>query len=128
LRRAKMGLNFFLLVASGGACGSVLRAAVGLMMKSFLPWPTLMVNVLGAFLIGFLVKFAENSTTPDSFKAFWVVGLCGGFTTFSAFGMDLIRLIEEGQWTTGFLYLGLNLFGTVFAIFLGFRVFSLVVQ
>ncbi len=87
-----------------------------------------MVNVLGAFLIGFLVKFAENSTTPDSFKAFWVVGLCGGFTTFSAFGMDLIRLIEEGQWTTGFLYLGLNLFGTVFAIFLGFRVFSLVVQ
>ena len=124
-----MGIKFFLLVAAGGSCGSVLRAFVGFLMKSFLPWPTLVVNLLGAFLIGLLVSFSENSITENStnaenFRAFWIVGICGGFTTFSTFGLDVMNFIKTGQWTHGFIYLSLNLFGTLLAIFLGFRLYS----
>lgn len=119
-----MGIKFFLLVAAGGSCGSVLRALIGFLMKSFLPWPTLVVNLLGAFLIGFLVRLSENQTNTESFRAFWIIGLCGGFTTFSTFGMDVMNFIKTGEWTHGFIYLSLNLFGTLLAIFLGFRVYS----
>lgn len=119
-----MGIKFFLLVAAGGSCGSVLRALIGFLMKSFLPWPTLVVNLLGAFLIGFLVRLSENQTNTESFRAFWIIGLCGGFTTFSTFGLDVMNFIKTGEWTHGFIYLSLNLFGTLLAIFLGFRVYS----
>ncbi len=119
-----MGIKFFLLVAAGGSCGSVLRAFVGFLMKSYLPWPTLVVNLLGAFLIGFLVRFCENSTNEETFRAFWIIGICGGFTTFSTFGMDVMNFIKSGQWTQGFIYLSLNVFGTLLAIFLGFRLYS----
>ena len=119
-----MGIKFFLLVAAGGSCGSVLRAFVGFLMKSYLPWPTLVVNLLVAFLIGFLVRFCENSTNEDTFRAFWIIGICGGFTTFSSFGMDVMNFIKSEQWTQGFIYLSLNVFGTLLAIFLGFRLYS----
>ena len=121
-----MGIKFFLLVAAGGSCGSVLRAGVGVLMKSFPPWPTLVVNLLGAFLIGLLARVSEISANTESFRAFWIIGLCGGFTTFSTFGMDLTNLIKNGHWVTGVLYLSLNFFGTLFAIYLGFRAFSLI--
>lgn len=119
-----MGFKFFLLVAAGGSCGSVLRALVGFLMKTYLPWPTLVVNLAGAFLIGFLVRFSENSTSEETFRAFWIVGVCGGFTTFSTFGLDVLNFIKSGQWTHGFIYLSLNVFGTLLAIFLGFRLYS----
>ncbi len=121
-----MGIKFLLLVAAGGSCGSVLRAVVGILMKSYLPWPTLVVNLLGAFLIGLLVRFSESSASAESFRAFWIVGLCGGFTTFSAFGMDMVDFIKTGHWTNGIIYLSLNFFGTLLAIVIGFRAFSLI--
>ena len=121
-----MGIKFLLLVAAGGSCGSVLRAVVGILMKSYLPWPTLVVNLLGAFLIGLLVRFSESSASAESFRAFWIVGLCGGFTTFSTFGMDMVNFIKTGHWTNGIIYLSLNFFGTLLAIVIGFRTFSLI--
>jgi CrcB protein len=121
-----MGIKFLLLVAAGGSCGSVLRAVVGVLMKSYLPWPTLVVNLLGAFLIGLLVRFSESSANAESFRAFWIIGLCGGFTTFSTFGMDMVNFIKTGHWTNGLIYLSLNFFGTLLAIFVGFRTFSLI--
>lgn len=121
-----MGIKFLLLVAAGGACGSVLRAGVGILLKSFVPWPTLVVNLLGAFLIGLLVKLWEGYGSEESFRAFWIIGLCGGFTTFSTFGMDLVDFLRAGYWTSGLIYLSLNFFGTLLAIFIGFRAFSLI--
>jgi fluoride exporter len=121
-----MGIKFLLLVAAGGSCGSVLRAVVGVLMKSYLHWPTLVVNLLGAFLIGLLVRFSESSANPESFRAFWIIGLCGGFTTFSTFGMDMVNFIKTGHWTNGLIYMSLNFFGTLLAIFVGFRTFSLI--
>ncbi len=81
-----------LLVALGGAAGSVLRhllsAAVGF------PWGTLMVNVIGSFTIGFLWVVLAGRLPGH---ALLVTGFLGGFTTFSAFSLDTLRLIEMGQ-------------------------------
>lgn len=74
-------------VALGGALGSVARAVVGMSLPSRFPWATLLINVVGSLLIGWLMARLgplENSTAA-SLRSLLVTGVCGGFTTFSAF-------------------------------------------
>jgi fluoride exporter len=119
-----MGLFGFLLIGLGGALGSILRGLISIVFCSLSPWPTLFVNVSGAFLIGLFVKLMENSSDPDLFKAFWIIGVCGGFTTFSTFGMEMIDMLKSSQWSMSFIYIFLNVFGSVLAIITAFRLFS----
>ena len=121
-----MDWKFFLLVAGGGAVGSFLRALLGYVLRLWLPWPTLLVNILGAFLIGFCLKHWEQNGESEIFRAFWIVGICGGFTTFSTFGLDALNFIKSAQWFHAFIYVGSNLLGTFLAIYLGFRFYALV--
>jgi CrcB protein len=87
------------LIALGGAIGSVLRylmvAAVGA------PWGTALVNVLGSFAIGVLFVLLDART---GWQLFLMTGLLGGFTTFSAFSLDTLKLIEAGQPLQAALY------------------------
>jgi CrcB protein len=80
------------LIALGGALGSVLRylmvAAIGA------PWGTVAVNALGSFAIGVAFVFLD---TRVGWQLFLMTGLLGGFTTFSAFSLDTLRLVEAGQ-------------------------------
>lgn len=119
-----MGFKFLLLVGLGGAIGSIGRASVSLLLQSFSPWPTVLVNVIGAFLIGFLVRAMEGLSEPDFFRAFWILGVCGGFTTFSAFGLDLVNLMKEEGFLSSFIYIALSLLGTIIGVYLGFRTFA----
>ena len=119
-----MGFQFLLLVGLGGAIGSMGRASVSLLLQSFSPWPTVLVNVIGAFLIGFLVRAMEGLSEPDFFRAFWILGVCGGFTTFSAFGLDLVNLMKEEGFLYSFIYIALSLLGTILGVYLGFRTFA----
>lgn len=88
------------MVAAGGALGSVLRylfvkIASGWLGPEF-PYGTLGVNVLGGLLAGALyVILAERITDAAEWRAFLMVGVLGGFTTFSAFSVDTLRLLEE---------------------------------
>ena len=119
-----MGFQFLLLVGLGGAIGSIGRASVSLLLQSFSPWPTVLVNVIGAFLIGFLVRAMEGLSEPDFFRAFWILGVCGGFTTFSAFGLDLVNLMKEEGFLSSFIYIALSLLGTIIGVYMGFRTFA----
>ena len=119
-----MGFQFLLLVGLGGAIGSIGRASVSLLLQSFSPWPTVLVNLVGAFLIGFLVRAMEGLSEPYFFRAFWILGVCGGFTTFSAFGLDLVNLMKEEGFLSSFTYIALSILGTILGVFLGFRTFS----
>jgi fluoride exporter len=87
------------LIALGGALGSVLRylmvAAIGA------PWGTAAVNVLGSFAIGVLFILLDART---GWQLFLMTGLLGGFTTFSAFSLDTLKLIEAGQPLQAALY------------------------
>jgi CrcB protein len=98
-----INLQMILAVAAGGALGSVARYMVGVgstkMFGLAFPWGTLIINVVGSFLIGAFVElFALKWDLPQEARVFLTVGICGGFTTFSAFSLDAYVLIERGEW------------------------------
>lgn len=91
-------------VASGGALGSVARYWLGLLMafvsRSF-PWGTLFINISGSFLIAFfgaltVAHHAGRLPVSENMRLFVMVGLCGGFTTFSAFSLQNLELLRQG--------------------------------
>jgi CrcB protein len=89
-------------VALGGALGSVARYVIGIYAGRWLgtafPWGTLFINVSGSFLIGALAEaFALRWDTAQSTRIFLVVGICGGYTTFSTFSLEIVTLIGRGE-------------------------------
>ena len=112
-------------VALGGAAGSVLRLllanAVQLRTLSAFPAGTLLVNVLGSFLLGVLLRYALGSpaVTPE-IRALLTTGFCGGFTTFSTFSYETLTLVEEGDWRRAGLYVAASLVLSLIAAWLGF--------
>ena len=98
-----------LCVAAGGAIGSLLRyGAIQLAMHLHpAPFPlgTMLVNVMGSFVIGLLM--ARYLHTPsESAQLFFVTGILGGFTTFSAFSWDALQLLQRGAWAQALMYVG----------------------
>jgi CrcB protein len=90
------------LVAVGGALGSVLRHLLGGLVPqragAIFPWGTLAVNLAGCFAIGLVSELAESRGAMDpGTRALLMVGLLGGFTTFSAFGNETLNLLRDGE-------------------------------
>lgn len=111
-----MPFQLYLVVALGGALGTLGRYAVsGAVANAFgetFPWGTLIVNVTGAFIIGFFATL----TAPDgrlfvggTTRQFAMTGLCGGYTTFSSFSLQTLNLMRDGEW----VYAGGNIAGSV---------------
>lgn len=114
-----MMVNNFLWVALGGALGSVLRLAVGMAISHRLPIATLVVNIVGSLLIGILIRNIEHDASMYYFS---VVGLCGGFTTFSTFSLDVMRLLKNGDTTHALLYIFISLTVCVIAVIIGTKI------
>ena len=99
----------FLLIAVGGAAGSLLRYLIGgavqRMSAGGFPVGTMFVNVSGCFLIGVLLRQFLNMQVSPELRAFLIVGFCGGFTPFSTFSAETLGLIEGGEYgrATGFV-------------------------
>lgn len=99
----------FLAVAAGGAVGAAARYAVSLIpVKSGFPILTLITNILGALLIGFIVGTAEKHEVPAWLMLFLKTGVCGGFTTFSTFSLEALGLMEKKEYAAGALYIILS--------------------
>ncbi len=117
----------FVAVAVGGAIGSTLRYAVGLIMahwgitdRAYLP--TLIVNLTGSFILGFFVGFFTQSNKVSSeLRAFLTTGLCGGFTTFSALSVEGWLLLEKGNTVEAITYLTGSILGGLVSVALGFK-------
>lgn len=109
-----------LAVGLGGALGAVGRYGISLLpLKSAFPWLTLLTNVLGALVIGFVVGVtAEGADSPNT-VLFWKTGVCGGFTTFSTFSLETLRLFEGGQTASGLLYAGASVVLCVAGVYAG---------
>ncbi|HKY60118.1 MAG TPA: fluoride efflux transporter CrcB [Gemmatimonadota bacterium] len=122
--------TIILVVAAGGALGAVLRYLLSGWAQALggarFPWGTLAVNVLGSFVIGLLMAaFLEHATTSPITRAFWVIGVIGGFTTYSAFSYETVTLLTVGDWTAGGANVLANLVLGVTAAFVGVRLGSL---
>jgi CrcB protein len=114
----------YILIGAGGFLGSICRYLVQqYAIKAFnpgFPYGTLMVNIFGSLLIGILYAMAEKGKwiTPG-WRFFLSTGFCGGFTTFSAFAIENVLLLKEGNYTEAFIYIGLSLFIALAATFAG---------
>lgn len=103
-------MKAFFIVAIGSGLGGALRYGMQLLLQRFYPsaFPlgTLSVNITGCFLIGIFFSLAEKNTliSPE-IKLFLITGFCGGFTTFSAFSIDNITLMNSGHFLYFFLYM-----------------------
>ncbi|MEE3295336.1 MAG: fluoride efflux transporter CrcB [Pseudomonadota bacterium] len=113
----------FILVAIGGALGSVFRYSIGILFSSFslttFPWGTLFVNITGSFLMG-IVFFISKDFLSEEFKLFLSVGLLGGYTTFSAFSLDVINMLFNRDYLLSILYILSSVFISILFLLAGF--------
>lgn len=119
-----MKFEYVLVIFVGGGVGAVFRYVLSFLISSYFgvvfPLGTLSVNVIGSFLIGFFAYLSEVSIISSVTRAFVMIGVIGGFTTFSTFSLENMNLIRDGE----FLYFFLNvLFSLIFgllAVILGY--------
>ena len=115
--------NLFI-VGLGGAIGSMARFLSYQFIKSnssFLT--TLTINIVGSLIIGIVFGIGlKNSNFENNWKLFLATGICGGFTTFSAFSIENIQLIQEGKWSWSLLYILSSIVLGISAAFFGFKI------
>lgn len=111
-------------IAFGGAAGSVLRAIVGYALHARFPWGTLVINVAGSLLIGWLMARlgAVAPVAEARWHALLVVGFCGGFTTFSTFSWQTLEQMLRGEWGAAAVNVLLSVMLCLAAVWLGYRV------
>ena len=109
-----------LLVGLGGAIGAVLRYLINLIpIKTSYPVLTLVTNLLGAILIGFVAGLLSDGKITKNQALFLKTGLCGGFTTFSTFSLESVQLLENGKIFDACSYMGLSLALCLLGVILG---------
>jgi len=120
----------YLLVFAGGGVGSLLRYGIARGMAGYnfaFPFATLVANILSCIVLGFFVAWSLKEGVSDEMKLFFMVGLCGGFSTFSTFSNETFSLFETGNYSYAFA----NILGSVIvclvAIYMGIKLGELVI-
>jgi len=110
---------------AGAALGGLLRYVVADLVqrnaKIIFPLGTLSVNVIGSFLLGFIIFFlGEREIISAEMRLFLTVGICGGFTTFSTFSYETLALLQESEFLYASLNIVLNIVLSLIAIYLAY--------
>jgi CrcB protein len=118
-------LKTLLLVGSGGFIGSVLRYLIGLYLtrqtSTTFPTGTFLVNLSGCLIIGIFAGLIDHRQLFSSDVRFFImIGLLGGFTTFSSYGLETLNLLRSGEHVTALLYVLLSVGGGLLLAALGF--------
>ncbi len=116
----------FLYIALGGGMGAVLRYLMTVFGNSLsaykFPWGTLMVNLLGSFLIGLAWGYSQRFQWSENFFLFLFTGLFGGFTTYSSFALESVMLFKNNEAFFGISYLFLSLFFGILLVYIGMSI------
>jgi len=122
-------MKILLLIGSGSFIGGVLRYYLSQFIQiktiSTFPIGTLTVNFLGCFFIGLIVGLIDKENIGSEWRFFLITGLLGGFTTFSAFSMESINLLRDGQLLYAFAYIGLSV---LFGLLATFAAYSIIIN
>ena len=117
-----------LLIGAGGALGAISRFLVGQaglrLLGSGLPWGTFAVNIIGSLAMGLLIGWLTmiDRSHETSLRMFGVVGFLGGFTTFSAFSLELVMMIERKEWLPAFTYASTSVVLALAALMIGMMI------
>ncbi|MDZ4707409.1 MAG: fluoride efflux transporter CrcB [Saprospiraceae bacterium] len=119
-------MNWILIlsVALGAALGGVLRYLFSIWLKpevSKFPWATLIVNLLGSFMLGLIISYFSKNEGSTTVKLMLTTGFCGGFTTFSAFSMELVLMVQKSEYLTAGVYIVASIIGGLGLAWLGYR-------
>ncbi len=111
------------LVVIGGGLGSAARFSISLLLKnSLLPFGTLIVNLIGSFLFGLIMAISVSKNNFDNWRLLLATGICGGFTTFSAFSWECLELFQQQRYLTVFSYIIISILISITATYLGFSI------
>ncbi|MBF7682291.1 fluoride efflux transporter CrcB [Acinetobacter sp. B5B] len=116
-----MGYSLFA-IACGSVLGGWLRWFIGLKLNTLyasIPLGTVCVNLVGGFIIGFLVAFFAQSTLSEQYKLFLITGFCGGLTTFSTFSVEVVAMLQQGRVTTALLTIAIHVVGALLCTLAG---------
>lgn len=116
-------MRTLLLIGLGGGIGSMLRYLTSVVIQKYyatvFPLATLVVNILGCLLIGIIMGLLEkNYVTDSSMKWLLVTGFCGGYTTFSTFGLENIQLFQNNNMGLAFLYIAASVSAGLLAVWM----------
>ena len=116
-------LKTLIYIALGGGIGSVARYLTALLAAATLgprlPWGTLAVNIIGGFVMGLITGALEGRTHDPDFRLFLTTGVLGGFTTFSAFSLDAVRLMQNEGFAIAGAYIVASLALSIAGVMLG---------
>lgn len=118
-------MKLFWAIAFGAAAGGVSRfyltLAVQQRMGASFPWGTLLINITGSLLLGFLIRYAlATPAISVEVRAMLTTGFCGGYTTFSSYSYETVAMIEEGQFGRASIYAVASVLLALLATFCGF--------
>lgn len=114
-----------ILVAFGGAIGSVCRYLVSKITDQSFPWMTLTTNIAGSFLIGILFGLVTKGVISNDIKMLMITGFCGGFTTFSTFANESYGMLRSDDILLSTAYIGASVTIGVLAVALGIKITEL---
>ena len=125
-------MKLYLIVALGSGIGGFLRYIISDLVykytNSLFPYGTLTVNIIGSFLLGFILFYLDALKLISSeMRLFLTVGLCGGLTTFSTFSYEIVKLIQNSEYLLAGSNLLLNIFVTILAVFLAAFISKLII-
>jgi CrcB protein len=117
----------FVFIGLGGFFGSIARygltSLVQTKSESLFPYGTMLVNIIGCFIIGLLMTlFQERIVVSQNIRLFLIIGILGGFTTFSSFSYDTFAMMKSGNFLDAGLNASVSLFGCLIATWAGFYV------
>ena len=119
-------IKSFLFVGLGGSIGAMLRYFITIVWKTGnFPLHTLLINILGCLFIGIVFALSEKTNfITENAKLFLATGICGGFTTFSAFSLENFQLLKTGEFLTAGFYILTSVVACIMATFIGFKIIN----
>lgn len=123
-------MKMLLIVGLGSFIGGILRYGLSVVIHDRIhlvfPLGTFLANIIGCFVIGVLFALSERTAIAFEWRLFFATGICGGFTTFSAFSLETLVLLRDGQVGFASAYVIASLLFGVLTTFLGYSLFRLV--